>query len=110
MKRILCFGLLVSSCTFAAAQKIIRTPLPTGEEITKAAEMAMLNHRASVTAEKDGKKVTVTPVDSTKTKTSQNLEKGQVVGLIDVEGIPELPNGKYVVFVRKSAGRWQAIF
>ena len=69
-----------------------------------------MNPRASTTAEKDGKKVTVTSIDSSKIKTSKELGKGQVVAVLDVEGIPELPNGRYNVFVAKIGGHWQAFF
>jgi len=89
---------------------LVQAKKPTGEEIARAAKAVNLNLGASATAEKDGMKVTFTPMDFSKIKTPTDLEKGQVVAVVDVKGIPELPNGKYNVFLVKSNDRWQAFF
>src|SRR5690242_2955273 len=83
---------------------------PTGREIARAAKVAKLNPSASETSEKDGKKVTVTPIDLSRINNPKDLEKGYVVAVINVKGILELPDGKYNVFVAKSNDAWQAFF
>lgn len=93
-----------ANSTFAQRQK------PTGHEIARAAKVAKLNRRASTTSEKDGKKVTVTPMDLSKINNLKDLEKGHVIAVIDVKGILELPDGKYNLFVAKSNDAWQAFF
>lgn len=84
--------------------------LPTGEAIARAARGARLNPGASATAEKDGMKATITPVDLSKIKTPKDLEKGQVIAVADVKGIPDMPDGKYNVFLVKLNDGWQEFF
>ena len=109
MKRVLFLGLLLSVCS-AVNSTFAQRKMPTGEEIAKSAKSAKLNRQASATSEKDGMKVTVTPMDLSKIKTPKDLEKGQVVAVVDVKGLPDLPNGEYNLFVVKLNGGWQEIF
>jgi hypothetical protein len=109
MKRVLCLGLLLSVCG-AVNSTFAQRKMPTGEEIAKSAKSAKLNSQASITSEKDGMKVTVTPMDLSKIKAPKDLEKGQVIAVVDVKGFLDLPNGKYNVFVVKSNDGWQAFF
>lgn len=93
-----------ANLTFAQGQS------PTGEAIARAARGARLNPAASTTAEKDGMRATVTPVDLSKIKTPTDLEKGQVIAVVDVKGIPDMPDGKYNVFVVKLNDGWTEFF
>lgn len=98
--------LVAGGVYWASAQR----RMPTGEEIARAAKAGRLNPRDSATAEEGGKKIAITSMDSSKIKTSTDLEKGQVVAVIDVEGVAELPNGTYNLFLVKLNDHWQVLF
>ena len=105
MKRVFYIGLLLSVCALATAQTAIQ--LPTGETIAKAAKAARLKPKASTTSEKYGMKVRVTPTDLSNVKSSEDLAMGQVIAVVDVKGVPDLPNGRYNLFVVKLNDGWQ---
>lgn len=109
MKRFFAFCITILLLLVAAANlSFAQGQIPTGEQISRAAKATKLDRGSSTTAEKDGMKVTVTPADLSKIKSSKDLEKGQIVAVVDVNGIPELPNGRYNVFLLKSNDRWQS--
>ena len=112
MKRVLYLGLLLSVCVVAGGvnSAFAQRQIPTGEQIAKSAKSAKLNPAASITADKNGIKATVTPVDLSKIKSPKNLEKGQVIAVVDITGVPDLPDGKYNVFVVKLNDGWQELF
>lgn len=104
--RITTFLLVAGSAYLASA----KNQMPTSEDIVRAVKAVKLNPRASTTAEKDGMKVTLTPIDFSTIKKPNLLEKGQIIAVVDVRGTPELPNGKYNVYVVKSNDGWRAFF
>jgi hypothetical protein len=96
----------VGGTSFASAQ----SHLPTGEQIAKAAKAARLNLAVAATAEKYGRRVTVTPIDFSKINTAKNLEKWQVIAVVDATCIPGLRNGRHDVLVARLSGQWHAFF
>jgi hypothetical protein len=111
MKRALCFGLLLFACVFAGVKSTLaQGQMPTGEGIARSARTATLNPSVFTTIKSNDQKITVAPIDFSIIKTSKDLERGRVVGTVDVSGIPSLPDGQYHVFIVKTNARWRAFF
>jgi hypothetical protein len=82
---------------------------PTGNEIREKAKAAKLDHSRTGTGEKGGKKAKLTPARLDHVHTREDLEDGEVVGLLETE-IPGdragLPPGTYNVFIANVGGDW----
>jgi hypothetical protein len=87
-----------------------KNDVPTAEEFARATRSIKLNASLSKTDEREGGKVTVTGTDLSNLKSVRELEKGQVIAVVQATGIKDLPNGKYNVYVAKRDRRWQAFF
>ena len=94
----------------AVCQASAKNDAPTAEEIARASRSIALNAKASKTAARDGGKVTVTATDLSKLKTVAELERGQVIAVVQATGVKDLRSGKYDVYVMKRDRGWQAFF
>ena len=101
----LVLGLLVSSSTsFAAGDSL-------GKEIKEKAKKMKLDKTKIVHGVKNGKKVKFTGANLDHMKSMNDLEQGEVVGVLENElagDETDLPPGKYNVFVKKVDGEWKA--
>lgn len=86
-----------------------KTQEPVGREIAEKARGIRLDEKRSVHGKKGGKKAKFTAADLTHVKTLDDMEEGQVIGVLDTElegDETRLPSGKYNVFVAKVNGDW----
>jgi len=110
-KRVLYLGLLLSIGVFSGINSTLaQRQMPTGDEIARAAKAAKLNPRDSATSKKYGMTVKVTPMDLSNINTPEDIANGQVVAVVDVKGVRDLPDGEYNVFVVKVNNVWQESF
>ncbi len=79
-----------------------------GTSLVLAAETVHLNTKHKTIATQGVKKVALTPAIAQKGFGAKELEKGQIVGVIETENIDNIPNGKYNIFVAKAGNTWQA--
>jgi hypothetical protein len=94
-------------CIIAQPAFAERKEPPTGKEISDKAKNAKFDKDGAGMAEKDGKKVTVTPADLSDVKAEKDLEDGAVIGQLETEtDAGKLPPGKYNLFAAKVNGEW----
>jgi hypothetical protein len=90
-----------------------RDKAPTGKEISDKARAGRLDTTKVSTGEKAGKKSTFTPAHLGHLKKIEDLEDGQLIGVLDTEIAGDranLPPGKYNMFIAKVGGDWQVYF
>lgn len=87
----------------------MRKEKPTGREISEKAKQLRLRDKDIVEGTKTGKRVKFTPGSLDHLKNLDELEDGQIIGVLEneIEG-PEtgLPPGKYNAFLTKMDGKW----
>jgi len=90
-----------------------KKPKIEGPEVAAQAKQARLDQERKASAEMAGKASRFTPNHLDHLQKLEDLEKGQVIGVLDTElagDETDLPPGKYNVFVRKGdAGEWEAV-
>jgi len=88
-------------------------PKVTGAEVAAQAKRMKLQHERSAHAEMGGKGSRFTPARLDHLHKLEDLEAGQVIGVLDTElagDETDLPPGKYNVHVRKREdGEWEAV-
>jgi hypothetical protein len=101
----LVLGLLVSSSPcFSAGDSL-------GKEIREKAKKMKLDKTKVVHGKKNGKRVKFTGAKLEHVKSMKDLERGQVVGLLENELAGDetnLPTGKHNVYLKKVNGEWKA--
>ena len=87
-----------------------RDKAPTGKEINEKARKAKLDKGKESVGEKGGKKSKLTPARLDHLKGPEDLEDGQLVGVLETE-VPGdaagLPPGTYTVFIAKVGHDWE---
>lgn len=84
---------------------------PNGNEIARKAKTAKFFSEHSTTVKKDGKQIKATPADL-RHITEQELEQGQVIGLLETEldeQVTGLPPGTYHQFMAKIGEQWHVL-
>lgn len=87
----------------------MRKEKPTGRDIAEKAKKTKLIKDKFIEAEKKGKKVKFTPAEIPPLQSFEELEDGQVIGLLenDLEGDEtKLPKGKHNLFLSKVNDEW----
>lgn len=110
MKRLVAL-LLSLSFIFVPAAFAARRSAPTGKEISDKAKATKFDTANATTGVKAGKKVKFTPARMDRNKKIQDLENGEVVGLLETElkgDETPLPPGRYNVFLAKVGNNWRA--
>jgi hypothetical protein len=88
----------------------VRNEAPSGSEIADKAARIKLDNRKDINGEKNGKKVRFRGADLSQVKSLDELEAGQVFGVLETELTGEettLPAGKHNLFVSKVEGQWR---
>ena len=101
----------VSICVFLAPAWGARQDVPTGKEISEKAKAFKLDSTNSFSGQKNGKTVKFTAADLKNLKDMQELESGQVIGLLENDAPGDetgLPPGKYHIYVAKVGNNWRA--
>lgn len=84
-----------------------------GREVAARAKQTGLDERRKASAEMTGKASRFTPARLDHVQSLEDLEKGQVIGVLDTDlagDETDLPPGKYNVYVRKGQdGTWEAV-
>lgn len=89
----------------------MRKEKPTGKEITEKSKKVKLIEKQAADTEIKGKKVKFTPAEIPPLNSLEELEDGQIVGVLEneLEGDEtKLPSGKHNIFIAKINGEWQA--
>lgn len=98
-------GLLVSG-----APSIAQERAPSGREIAEKAKGVTLLPDRVIHGKKDGKNVKFTSADLRHLKSPEEVESGQVIGVLEteIEGDESgLPPGKYNLYLKKVEGVWK---
>lgn len=88
-----------------------RKDKPTGKEVAQKAKSAKFHPENSTTVKKGGKQIKATPANL-RHVTEQELEQGQVIGLLETEldeKTTGLPPGKYHMWMAKVEDQWQVL-
>lgn len=86
----------------------MRKEKPTGQEISEKSKKAKLNPEDSFEAEREGKKIKFTPAEMPTIKSLDEVEDGQVIGMLENEiESDKLPKGKFNVFIAKVQDKWE---
>lgn len=86
----------------------MRQQKPTGQEIIEKSKERKLDSENSFEAERKGKKVKFTPVEMPTINTFEEIEGGQMIGVLEYDLETEkLPKGKYNVFIAKVNENWE---
>lgn len=88
----------------------MRKEKPNGKEIAEKSKQIKLIKDKSMEAEKNGKKVKFTPAEIPSLKSFEELEDGQVIGVLenDLEGDEtKLPKGKHNIFLANVNKEWK---
>ncbi|MCK4239580.1 MAG: hypothetical protein KAX33_10685, partial [Candidatus Lokiarchaeota archaeon] len=87
----------------------MRKEKPTGREIAERSKAIKLDKDRFVDAEKKGKKIKFTPTKLPPLKSLDELEEGQVIGVLEneLEGDEtDLTAGKHNIFIANVNGEW----
>jgi hypothetical protein len=98
-------GLLVSGSPSVAQERT-----PSGREIAEKAKGVKLMPERIIQGKKDGKNVKFTSTDLRHFKSPEEVESGQVIGVLEteIEGDESgLPPGKYNLYLKKVGGAWK---
>lgn len=88
----------------------MRNRAPSGRDIAEKAARIKFDARKDIHGEKNGKKVHLRGVDLSHVKSLDELEAGQIIGVLETElGGDEttLPPGKHNLFISKVEGAWR---
>ena len=88
----------------------MRKEKPTGKEIAEKAQKIKLDKEKFVHGKKDGKGIKFTGTELPPLNSTEELEEGQVIGVLEneVEGDETgLPPGKYNLFLANVGGNWK---
>jgi hypothetical protein len=102
---VIVIGMLVSGAPSIAQEKA-----PSGREIAEKAKSVTLHREPVIHGKKDGKNVKFTKADLGHLKSPQEVESGQVIGVLEteIEGDESgLPPGKYNLYLKKVGGEWK---
>jgi hypothetical protein len=92
-----------------AARNGIRLGAPPGPYIAARLKGARLDDGRAVTAEHEGKEITLTPARAT--ENPDEAAQGQVLGILETEidgSETGLPAGRYTIFAKNVGGEWEA--
>ena len=87
----------------------MRKERPSGKEISEKSKKINLLKDKSIEAEKEGKKIKFTPVKLEQLNSVEELEDGQIIGILEneLEGDEtKLPPGKHNLFLANVEGKW----
>jgi hypothetical protein len=96
-------------CLLAVPALAARKEKPSGAEIAGRARSAVLDSANTMTGEKSGKKIKLTPATLDQVKSESDLEQGQFMGVLETEALGDetgLPPGKYNLFAAKVGNEW----
>jgi hypothetical protein len=88
----------------------MRNDAPTGKEIAEKAARIKLDGRKNIQGERNGKAVRFRGADLSHVKSLDELEAGQVIGVLDTQLSGDestLPPGTHNLFVSRVSGTWR---
>lgn len=88
----------------------MRTEAPSGSEIAQKARSIRFDSRKDIRAEQNGKKIHFRGADLSHVKSLDELESGQVIGVLETELAGDetpLPQGTHNMFISRVGGTWR---